>query len=416
MELADKKVLLAVTGSIAAYKACDLVQRLREEGARVRVVLTSDAAKIITPTVLAALTGEPVPLDAWEGVDSGRMDHIELARWADLFLIAPATANTLGQMALGLTGNLVSTLYLAYEGSIYVAPAMNSVMLRAPAVQANLETLRRRGVHILPSASGTLACGEVGEGKLLEPDRIVDYVRSGLAFREPMPRLDGKNILLTLGHTREKIDGVRFLSNHSSGRTGQAIARALQLAGAQVTAVMGYADVPPLPGMKTLRVGTSAEFRDALGREQGHQDAIIMAAAIADFVPKRTWEGKLKRSKELQSLDLEPSVDILEEVCARRAAGRSALNSGQIVVGFALESGQPLETGLKKLRAKGCDLAVVNDPLVSGFGAQPVPAAIVDLHADGTAPPRDLKPMSHAALAADLAKMLAVYLTPGETK
>ena len=234
MTLRDKNVLLGVAGSISAYKACDLVQRLKEEGAKVRVIMTPSAAKLVHPNTFAALTGYKVGIDAWAGVESGGMEHIDLARWADIYLVAPCTAHSLGEFAQGLTGSLLSLVYLVYERHAYIAPAMNSVMLEAPAFRRNLSLLREKGDVILPTGEGVLACGEIGHGKLLEPGHIAAYLKTHLAMKMPSPLPAGKTVLISLGHTREKWDDIRFLSNRSSGKTGLAIARAFQLAGAEV--------------------------------------------------------------------------------------------------------------------------------------------------------------------------------------
>ncbi len=365
-----KKILVGVTGSIAAYKACDLVQRLKEEGAQVRVVLTPSAEKLVHPNTFAALTGYPVHENAWSGVPGGAMPHIDLARWADLFLIAPCSAHTLAEMAHGLTGSLLSLIYLAFEGPTYVAPAMNSVMLASPAVQRNLDCLRKDGVEILPTDSGQLACGEVGFGKLLEVGQIVALVRSGFALSKVRTFKD-KRVLIALGHTREKIDDVRYIANRSSGKTGLALARAFHLAGAQVQLVVGYLEDELPSGFDTFRVATSEEFHKAMVDRKEDADVVIMAAAIADFVPSRIFSGKLAQSKELATLELQPSRDILLELGKTKT-------TGQVLVGFALETEEELHRGVEKLGRKHCDVFVLNNPVKtqSGFGRNTVLASV----------------------------------------
>jgi phosphopantothenoylcysteine decarboxylase/phosphopantothenate--cysteine ligase len=375
MGLKDKNVLLGVTGSISAYKACDLVQRLKDEGANVRVIMTPSAAKLVHPNTFAALTAHRVAVDGWSGVEGGAMDHIDLARWADIFLIAPCTAHTLGEFAQGLTGSLLSLVYLVYAGNAYIAPAMNSVMLDAPAVQRNLNILRTKGDVILPTGEGILACGEAGYGKLLDVAHIIAYLASSQALGLGYPALKDKRVLISLGHTREKWDDVRYLSNRSSGKTGLALARTFLLAGADVHVVAGVTDEPVTPGPGVTRVSTSAEFqREMLGR-QADAEIIIMAAAIADFVPTQTHAGKQKDSKSLARLDLQPFPNILHELGKRKSPG-------QLLVGFALETTDALAFARKKMAERNCDLMVVNNPVAdatgfAGFGKGRVMAAVL---------------------------------------
>ncbi len=404
MTLKNKRVLIGVTGSISAYKACDLVQRLKDEGAAVRVIMTPSAARLVHPNTFAALTGYKVPTDAWSGTELGAMDHIEFARWADIFLIAPCTAHTLGELANGLTGSLVSLAYLVFQGHAYIAPAMNSVMLDAAAVQRNLALLRAKGDVILPTGDGVLACGEVGHGKLLEPLHLIAYVKSHLALRAQAhggayASLPGRKVLISLGHTREKWDDVRFVSNRSSGRTGLALARAFQLAGAEVEVVAGATDEVPSPGLVAARVETSAEFRREMHARQAGADVVIMAAAIADFVPAAPKNGKVKDSKSLEKMDLKPFPNILKELGEKKPAG-------QILVGFALETKDAVAHGRAKMLERNCDALVVNDPVdvsdKTGFGQGRVRASVLRREpgkgADGKKPAKGRAP-AKAALA-----------------
>lgn len=400
MTLKNKKVLIGVTGSISAYKACDLVQRLKDEGASVRVIMTPSAAKLVHPNTFAALTGYKVPTDAWSGTEQGAMDHIDFARWADVFLIAPCTAHTMGELAHGLTGSLVSLAYLVFQGHAYIAPAMNSVMLDATAVQRNLALLRAKGDVILPTGEGVLACGEVGHGKLLEPAHLIAYVKTHLALRAQggaYPALPGRKVLISLGHTREKWDDVRFVSNRSSGKTGLALARAFQLAGAEVHVVAGATDEVPSPGLVAARVETSAEFRREMHARQADADVVIMAAAIADFVPATPKNGKVKDSKSLEKMDLKPFPNILKELGEKKRAG-------QILVGFALETKDALAHGRAKMLERNCDALVVNDPVdasdKTGFGQGQVRAAVLRREtgkgADGKTAPKGRTPAKAA--------------------
>lgn len=371
--LTDKNILLGVTGSISAYKACDLVQRLKDEGARVRVIMTPSAAKLVHPNTFAALTGERVPVDGWTGVESGAMDHIDLARWADLYVIAPCTAHTLAEFAQGLTGSLLSLVYLVYGGNAYIAPAMNSVMLDAPATRRNLRILAEKGDVILPTGEGVLACGEEGHGKLLDTAHIIAYLKSHRALAKAFPGLKDKKVLISLGHTREKWDDVRFLSNRSSGKTGLALARAFHLAGARVTVVAGNTDEAVTPGFPAVRAESSADFRREMLERRAGADVIIMSAAIADFVPAKTHAGKQKDSKSLANLELQPFPNILLEL-------GKAKSPGQILVGFALETADAQAHAEAKMRERNCDLMVVNNPVAAetGFGKSRVLAAVID--------------------------------------
>ena len=372
MALEGKKILLGVSGSISAYKACDLVQRLKDQGAEVRVIMTPSAARLVHPNTFAALTAHKVPTDAWTGTEQGAMDHIDFARWADIYLVAPCTAHTLGEFAQGLTGSLLSLVYLVFQGRAYIAPAMNSVMLEAPAVRRNLDLLRAKGDVILPTGEGVLACGEAGHGKLLDVPHIIAYLKSHLALKCLYPALAGRKVLISLGHTREKWDDVRFVSNRSSGKTGLALARAFQLAGAQVKVVAGVTDETPPPGVVAARVESSAGFREEMLARQGEADVVVMSAAIADFVPAEVRKGKMKDSKSLKRMDLKPFPNILKELGARKPAG-------QILVGFALETQDAIAHAEIKMRERNCDAMVVNNPVAAttGFGRDRVMAAVL---------------------------------------
>lgn len=402
--LHGKKILVGVTGSIAAYKACDLVQRLKERGAEVRVAMTRDAARFVHENAFAALTGHPVLTDAWEGVARGSIPHIEAARWADLFVIAPCTAHTLAELSLGLTGSPVTMTALAYGGPLAVAPAMNTVMLASAPVREYLARLEARGVHVLPTLGGTLACGEVGDGKLTTPEEIAAYTDLILEFGGSLPDLRGKRVVISGGHTEEPLDGVRFIANRSSGKTALAIARAARLCGAEVRLVLGRAEEPEPNGIALERARTSADFRSALLGAQPSADALVMAAAIADFVPAAGREdGKWKDSRALKTLELAPFPSILEEL------GR-AKPEGQTLVGFSLETDGALARGAEKMKSRGCDLMVVNTPLAAageGFGEDRVTAAILPAESGEAA---ELRPLSKAALAVALLRRVAARL------
>jgi phosphopantothenoylcysteine decarboxylase/phosphopantothenate--cysteine ligase len=403
MGLEGKNVLIGVSGSISAYKACDLVQRLKDEGARVRVIMTPSAAKLVHPNTFAALTGERVPVDGWSGVESGAMDHIDLARWADLFVVAPATAHTLAEFAHGLTGSLLSLVYLVFSGNAYLAPAMNSIMLDAPATRRNSSLLEAKGDIVLPTGDGILACGEEGHGKLLDVSHIIAYLKTHRALpKGGYPVLKGKRVLISLGHTREKWDDVRYLSNRSSGKTGLALARAFHLAGASVTAVAGNTDEPVTPGFLAVRAEDSADFRREMLARQADADVIVMAAAIADFVPAESHNGKQKDSKSLARMDLKPFPNILLELGLKKRAG-------QMLVGFALETSDPLIHAQAKMRERNCDLMVVNNPVAAetGFGRGRVMAAVLDAESSPALAEWDKDELAAAVVAAVAARMRA---------
>jgi phosphopantothenoylcysteine decarboxylase/phosphopantothenate--cysteine ligase len=295
----------------------------------------------------------------------------------------------LAELAHGLTGSLLSLIYLVYTGRVFVAPAMNTVMLDAPATRRNLSLLEEKGDVVLPTGEGILACGEEGHGKLLDVGHIIAYVKTRLALDKAglagpgsalgpdpaigMGPLRGKRVLISLGHTREKWDDVRFLSNRSSGRTGLALSRAFRLAGAEVTVVAGNTDEAVTPGFPAVRAGSSEDIRREMLARQDEADVIIMAAAVADFVPAQTHPGKRKDSKSLGNMELRPFPNVLQEMGARK-------REGQILVGFALETSDPIAYAQAKMRERNCDLMVVNDPVAadSGFGKGKVMAAVLD--------------------------------------
>ncbi len=405
--LKNKKILVGVTGSIAAYKACDLVQRLKEQGASVRVLMTASATRIIHPNALAALSGAPVITDAWDNVAQGKIPHIEAARWADLFVVAPCTAHTLAELSLGLTGSPVSMTALACAAPLAVAPAMNTVMLESEPVREHLQRLQARGVHLLPTLGGNLACGEVGEGKLTTPEEIASYADLILEFGGPAPSLRGKRVVIAGGHTEEPLDAVRFLSNRSSGKTALAIARAFRLSGADVQLVLGRADEELPNGISVTQVRSSADFRDAMLALRDGADAVVMAAAIADFRPVEPGTGKWKASRDRSSLALEPVPNILEEL------GRTK-PEGQVLVGFALETETPLGHALDKMKSRNCDLMVVNTPLSlpgHGFGHDAVEAALLDARSPEASPA--LRVMRKAELAVGLVRRVAAVSGAG---
>lgn len=361
--LQDKRIVLGVTGSIAAYKAADLASKLAQEGALVEAVLTEAATEFISPLTFQSVTGQPAYTDADLWGAQAHVLHIGLARHADLLLIAPASAQTLARLALGLADNLLSLTALAATCPLVVAPAMDAGMFSHPATQANLETLSRRGAVVVGPEEGHLASGLVARGRMSEPQEILGQVRYVLSRGGP---LAGRRVLVTAGGTQEPVDPVRFLTNRSSGKQGLALAQAALDAGAEVT-LIATPGVPRAPaGAGHQVVGTAAEMAEAVLQAAATADVLIMAAAVADFRPAHEAAEKIKRAEGTPVLALEPTVDILAAVGRqRRETGRPA-----VVVGFAAETQDLLDNARHKLQAKKLDLLAANDVSAadSGFG------------------------------------------------
>ena len=349
-----RRIVLGVCGGIAAYKSAELARRLMDRGFRVQVAMTAHARELITPLTFAALTGEKVVTDLFATASGDEtlqsaIEHIEVARQADLLLIAPATANMLAKLAHGLADDFLSTMQLAYTGPVVVAPAMNVNMWNHPATQANLRTLRERGVHVIEPDAGDLACGMVGAGRLPEPDRIAAIAASIL---EGQRDLAGRTVLITAGPTREPIDPVRYISNRSSGRMGYALAEAALERGARVVLVSGPTAICPPEGAEVVAIETAAEMYEAAVARIEQADVMILAAAVADYRPASAAAQKIKKSESSQALELEPTQDILAE-CGRRKGAR-------ILVGFAAETENLEQNARGKLERKNCDLLVAN--------------------------------------------------------
>lgn len=346
--LAGKRVVLGVTGGIAAYKAADLVRRLREQEAEVRVVMTRAACRFITPLTMQALSGRPVHTRLLDADQEAAMGHIELARWGDVIVVAPATADFLARLAHGLANDLLGALCLAADVPVVVVPAMNRLMWSHPATQANVALLAERGVVILGPGVGDQACGETGPGRMLEPDEIVAALEG--PFRNGL--LAGLNVLITAGPTREPIDPVRFVSNRSSGKMGYAIARAAQEAGAAVTLVSGPVSLAPPQRVRCVRVESAQAMRDAVLEDAPAADIFIAAAAVADYRPASVAGQKIKKRSASLDLKLERTPDILAEV--------AALSPRPFTVGFAAETEALRENALAKLEAKNLDMIAAN--------------------------------------------------------
>ncbi|MDQ7037782.1 MAG: bifunctional phosphopantothenoylcysteine decarboxylase/phosphopantothenate--cysteine ligase CoaBC [Aquificota bacterium] len=344
-----RRVLVGVTGGIAVYKVCDLVRDLRVEGFEVRVLMTPFAERFVGRLTFETLTGNRVLTD-WE---EDPLAHINLARWAEVFLIAPCTVNTLSKIALGIGDNLLTTTVLAYDGPLLIAPASNTVMWKSPPVRENLIRLRERGVILIEPEWGVLACEEEGEGKLAGKERLKDWIHYALSPK----RLKGKKVLITCGATREPVDPVRFISNSSSGEMGFSLARVMRWEGAEVKVVAGFTTAEEPPEVEIVRVRTHAEMREEVIRSFEEADIVIMNAAVSDFRPKEVSGSKIKKGKGMV-LELEETEDILAELGKRK--------KGQFLVGFALETEDIIENARKKLVEKNLDMIVANPADVIG--------------------------------------------------
>jgi phosphopantothenoylcysteine decarboxylase/phosphopantothenate--cysteine ligase len=358
------RVTVGVSGGIAAYKAAELVRALQRQALEVHVVMTAAACKFVQPLTFAALTGHKVITSLWDEWDAGAdsaqseqngIEHIGEAQWADALVVAPATANILAKFAHGIADDFLTTMYLATTAPVLVAPAMNVNMWEHPATQANLETLRARGVRVIEPGTGELACGMVGAGRMAEPEAIADAVLSALGRRHD---LAGEIVLVTAGGTREALDPVRYLGNRSSGKMGYALAEAAQSRGAKVILISGPSALYAPAHCELVKVTTAEQMREAVLERMGEATLIVKAAAVADYRPVTVSEQKLKRTGPI-TIELAPTEDILAEVVRRR-------RPGQLIVGFAAETENRMENGRAKLLRKGADAIVVND--VSGDG------------------------------------------------
>ena len=354
-------VILGIGGGIAAYKAAEIARILMQRGARVRVVMTSAACEFIAPLTFATLTGQKVITSLFPAGGSGdnlasAVEHIAVARENDILLVAPATADIIGKFAHGLAGDFLSTTYLAFTGRVALAPAMNKEMWAHPAMQNNLTILRERGHQIIEPESGYLACGEVGAGRLADPERIVDALLAPAREQD----LDGEHILISAGPTQEAIDPVRFISNRSSGKMGFALAEAAAARGAKVTLVAGPVHLATPEGVDRVDVQTAEEMRKAIFEHLEPATVIIKSAAVADFRPALPATHKLKKSAMRLSLELDPTPDILNELGRRKG--------DRLLIGFAAETERLEEEGRRKLETKNCDMIVANRVGSTGTG------------------------------------------------
>ena len=357
MRLNGKRILLGVTGSIAAYKAVELLRLLAKAGAEVQVVMTEAAAKFVAPLTFETLSRQEVLLDMWSLAYSHRIGHIEATQRADLFVVAPATARTIARLALGLADDFLSCIYLASRCPVVVAPAMDCDMLEHQVVQENLGRLRDRGVHIVEPDTGPLASGMVGRGRLADVAAILDRIELILSPRQDFA---GQVVLVTAGPTREPLDPVRFLSNRSSGKMGYAIAEAAAARGARVILVSGPTALAAPPGVDCIHVETADEMYRAVLAKLEPAGVVIKAAAVADYRPKRRADRKIKKDQAVPEIALEPTPDILAELGKRKGT--------RILVGFAAETDDLLDNARMKLQRKNLDLVVANNVREAGAG------------------------------------------------
>lgn len=356
--LNGKKILLCVTGGIAVYKGAALTSKLTQAGAEVKVILSESAAKFVTPLTFQALSRSEVYTDTFDEKHPDKIAHIHLADWADLIIVAPATANIIGKLANGIADDMISTTLLAAVAPIWIAPAMNVHMYNHPAVRKNMETLRSFGYDFIEPAEGYLACGYTGKGRLEEPETIVDVAIN--YFNEENGELTGKTVLITAGPTREKIDPVRFLTNHSTGKMGYAIASEAVKMGARVILVSGPVHLEAPKGVELVSVESAEDMYLAAMDHFGHADVIIGTAAVADYRPKYVYEEKMKKKEGDEFLELERTKDILFELGKRKTT--------QVVVGFAAETTNVEENAKGKLIRKNADMIVANDVKQEGAG------------------------------------------------
>ena len=356
--LKGKTVVLGVTGGIAAYKIANLASMLVKQHANVRVIMTQNATNFITPTTFETLTGKKCLVDTFDRNFEFQVEHVSLAKQADIFMIAPATANVIAKVAHGLADDMLTTTFLACRSPKYIVPAMNTQMYENPITKDNLNICRKYGMHVIEPASGYLACGDTGAGKMPEPETLFEYILQELACEKD---LAGKKVLVTAGPTREAIDPVRYITNHSTGKMGYAIARAAARRGAEVTLVSGPVDLKAPLGVRLVPVISAKNMFDAVTSVSAEQDAIIKAAAVADYRPAVVGAEKTKKSDGNMNIELERTDDILAWLGAHR-------REGQVLCGFSMETQNMLENSRAKLAKKNVDMIVANSLRTAGAG------------------------------------------------
>lgn len=402
MTLQGKKVVLGISGGIAAYKTPDLVRKLTAQGALVRVILNQSGAHFVSELSLQAVSGNPVSTDLLDPGAEAAMGHIELAKWADIFLIAPATANTMAKLAHGIADDLLTTVYLATTARVCIAPAMNQQMWKAKPTQHNLRLLRSYEIDILGPAEGAQACGDVGPGRMLEPEQIVECLVT--LTSKPLP-LSGKRLLITAGPTRESLDPVRFISNHSSGKMGFAIADQARKMGAEVTLVAGPVALATPAGVNRINVESAGQMLEAVMAKVSSHDIFIATAAVADYRAEQVADNKIKKNADELTLTFVKNPDILKTV--------AGLPKPPFCVGFAAESQDVEAYAKRKLADKKLDMIAANDITVAGLGFNSDANALHVFWSDGR---RDLPPQPKTELAVELLHVvLERYLDKHDT-
>lgn len=353
-----KNVLVGVTGGIAVYKACDLTSKLTQLGANVRVIMTEGATEFVSPLTFQALSRNDVYVDTFIEKDVKKIAHVDIADWAEIAIVAPATANTIGKLAQGIADNMLTTILIATRADVYIAPAMNVHMYANPAVMENMQKLDDWGYHFIEPGSGYLACGYVGKGRLEEPQTIIDTIYH---HQQRTSLLEGKNVLITAGPTEEALDPVRYFTNHSTGTMGFALAEAAARNGATVTLVTGPVQLDtPIGAIHRVDVTTAEEMYNAVWDYYETSDIVIKAAAVADYRPKEIYDEKMKKGNGGLTIEMERTKDILHSLGERKEK--------QFLVGFAAETTNPLEYGKGKLKEKNLDAIVINNVSEEGAG------------------------------------------------
>ncbi|OUP53775.1 phosphopantothenoylcysteine decarboxylase [Butyricicoccus pullicaecorum] len=399
--LQGKNVVLCITGGIAAYKAADLTSRLRKLGAQVYIIMTESATHFITPLTLEVLSEHRVVTDMFDRTFTWEVEHISLAKRADVFVIAPATANIIGKAAHGIADDMVSTTLMATKAPMVIAPAMNTNMYENPIVQQNIALLKARGVSFVEPASGRLACGDTGKGKLADPADIAHAIETAATPHD----LEGLSVLVTAGPTREAMDPVRFISNHSTGKMGYAIAQRAQMRGAKVTLVSGPVALDAPANVSVIPITSAMEMYDAVMEQLPLQDWVIKAAAVGDYRPETQANDKLKKKADEMSVALVKNPDILKEIGMQK-------RDNQTVCGFSMETRDLIENSRAKLEGKNCDMLVANNLKTAGAGFAHDTNVATLLYRDGSSEPLSL--MQKDSLAdIVLDRMLALHRKKG---
>ncbi|WP_223700283.1 bifunctional phosphopantothenoylcysteine decarboxylase/phosphopantothenate--cysteine ligase CoaBC [Sutcliffiella deserti] len=401
MLLTNKKILLCVTGGIAVYKAVALTSKLVQQGAEVKVIMSQSACKFVTPLSFQALSRNEVFTDTFEEKNPSVISHIDLADWADIILVVPATANVIGKLANGLADDMVTTTLLASTAPVFIAPAMNVHMISHPAVVNNMNRLADYGYRFIEPGEGFLACGYVGKGRLEEPEAIVSAIINYFSTQNKEPKLlKGINILVTAGPTVEKVDPVRYFTNKSTGKMGYAIAEVATEFGANVTLISGPTSLQSPKGVHTIRVESAKEMYDVVLENYDQCEVVIKSAAVADYRPKNVSEIKIKKQAGDQAIEMERTQDILKELGERKTQ--------QILVGFAAETNNVKEYALNKLKKKNLDYIVANDVTVAGAGFGTDTNIVTIYRKDETN--RKLPLMTKREVAAALLQEIASYI------